>query len=85
MNGDQSALGDKLSAAFDAFDIEIPGKGGKWFKLKCVQDGEYMCIGTNISVPNFIIDAPFAKDASMKDMQWYHRTIAVNEKMSAVD
>jgi hypothetical protein len=44
-----------------------------------------MCIGTNVSVPNFYIDGTFAKDASMKDMQWYHRTIAVNEKMSAVD
>jgi hypothetical protein len=27
MNGDQSALGDKLSAAFDAFDIKVPGEG----------------------------------------------------------
>lgn len=27
MNGDQSALGNKLSAAFDAFDIKVPGEG----------------------------------------------------------
>jgi len=27
MNGDQSALGEKLSAAFDAFDIKVPGEG----------------------------------------------------------
>jgi len=44
-----------------------------------------MCIGTNVSVPNSVIDKNFKNEESMKDMQWYHRTIAVNEKMSAVD
>ena len=44
-----------------------------------------MCIGTNVSFPHKVIDKNFQNDDSMKDMQWYHRTIAANEKMSAVD
>jgi hypothetical protein len=57
MNGDQSALADKLSAALDAFDwTKEPLNGGPWFKLKCVNEGEYMSIGTCIAVPHYVID-----------------------------
>lgn len=86
MNGDQSALGEKLNTAFEAFDIKTPSSvGGKWFKLKCVNEGEYMCIGTTVSVPHSQVDKAFAGDDKMKDMQWYHSTVAVFDQVQSVD
>jgi hypothetical protein len=86
MNGDQSALADKLSAALDAFDwTKDPINGGPWFKLKCVNEGEYMCIGTCIAVPHFVVDDGFKNDEKMKDMQWYNNAIKVLEDVQSVD
>lgn len=31
-------------------------KSEKYFKLKCVQEGEYMCIGTCAVLPHYVLD-----------------------------
>jgi len=60
MAGDSSELQAKLSACYDKLDIpNMHGGGGKWMKLKCVQEGEYLCIGTCIIVPHILIDKAF--------------------------
>lgn len=54
-------------------------------KSKCVQEGEYLCIGTCVALPHALIDKAFERDDKMKDMQWYYNTVKGFETMSSVD
>ena len=65
--GDCSAQVAKLQECFDKFDIPAP-TGDKWFKLKSVQEGEYICIGTCAAFPHYEIDKHFDRDDKMNNM-----------------
>lgn len=54
-------------------------------KLKCVQEGDYIQIGTCAAVPHHVFDKKFERDDQMKDMKWYHNTVSSLEQINSVD
>jgi hypothetical protein len=68
MAGDCSAQVAKFNEAFDKFEIPSPSpNSAKYLKIKCVQEGEYICIGTCFASPHAYKD--FKSKSKNNDMQ----------------